>query len=277
MYSNTLLAANAIQLPRNPLHYHPPPPPTFTSRRQSRNGDEEDDTDPSSYVPSLGIAQMTLHVLAPAVASRGRQPPLFTTSRTAPPPNRIKAFFDDLVNIPSPDSPRQCSRPRLVYIRDFPTLAPTAPTWYPHLLSAVRARRTGPMARPSSPVACPMAIICGVTPSLVAQDSFGVPPPNPLSASQVLSLGRGRTTTRPSPPLPPPTLFPNGVKTNTLLLRVNDGSANGCAAGNVVGTSLSSRIFRACLRPTPWVPLHPHRLRHSAHRTRRPLHRHRHS
>ncbi|KIM55869.1 hypothetical protein SCLCIDRAFT_133797 [Scleroderma citrinum Foug A] len=160
----------------------------------------EDDTDVSSYVPSLGIAQMTLHVLAPAIASRGRQPPLFTTSRTAPPPNRVKAFFDDLVNIPSPDAPGQ--RPRLVYIRDFPTLAPTAPTWYPHLLSAVRARRTGPMARPSSPIACPMAIICGVTPSLVAQGSFSVSSPSssyPLSGSQVLPLGRGRPAARPSP------------------------------------------------------------------------------
>lgn len=193
-------AANAIQLPRNPLHYHPPPPPTLASRRQSRNGDE-DDIDVSSYVPSLGIAQMTLHVLAPALASRGRQPPLFTTSRTAPPPNRIKAFFDDLVNIPSPDAPGQRPRPRLVYIRDFPTLAPTAPTWYPHLLSAVRARRTGAMARPSSPIACPMAIICGVTPSLVAQGPFSVPSPNssyPLSASHVLPLGRGRPPARPS-------------------------------------------------------------------------------
>lgn len=199
LYTQTVIAANAIQLPRNPLHYHPPPLPTLASRRQSRNGDE-DDTDVSSYVPSLGIAQMTLHVLAPAIASRGRQPPLFTTSRTAPPPNRVKAFFDDLVNIPSPDAPGQ--RPRLVYIRDFPTLAPTAPTWYPHLLSAVRARRTGPMARPSSPIACPMAIICGVTPSLVAQGSFSVSSPSssyPLSGSQVLPLGRGRPAARPSP------------------------------------------------------------------------------
>ncbi|KAL4077009.1 hypothetical protein V8B97DRAFT_1866319 [Scleroderma yunnanense] len=194
-------AANAIQFPRNPLHYYPPAPPAPASRRQSQNGDEEDDTD-TSHVPSLGIAQMTLHVLAPAMASRGRQPPLFTTSRSSPPPNRIKAFFDDLVNIPSSGPPGQRPRPRLIYIRDFPTLAPTAPTWYPHLLSAVRARRTGPMARPSSPVACPMAIICGVTPSLVGQGSINVPPPSttyPISGSHVLPPGRRRPNTRPSP------------------------------------------------------------------------------
>ncbi|KAI5990583.1 hypothetical protein EDC04DRAFT_3148762 [Pisolithus marmoratus] len=193
-------AANAIQLPRNPLHYHPLPSFSFASRRQSRNVEEEDEADASSYSPSVGIAQMTLHVLAPAMASRGRQPPLFTTSRSSAPPNRIKAFFDDLVNFPSPG---QHARPRLVYIRDFPTLAPTVPTWYPHLLSAVRARRTGPIARPSSPVACPMTIICGVTPPLVGQNSGYVPASSmgayPLSGSHVTGGGRRRHTSRPAP------------------------------------------------------------------------------
>ncbi|KAG6379383.1 hypothetical protein JVT61DRAFT_11848 [Boletus reticuloceps] len=42
--------------------------------------------------------------------------------------------------------PNHRIRPRIVYIHDFPTLAPTAPAWYPHLLSAVCARRTGPQS-----------------------------------------------------------------------------------------------------------------------------------
>lgn len=193
-------AANAIQLPRNPLHYHPLPSQSPASRRQSRNVEEEDEADTSPYSPSLGIAQMTLHVLAPAMASRGRQPPLFTTSRSSAPPNRIKAFFDDLVNFPSPG---QHTRPRLIYIRDFPTLAPTAPTWYPHLLSAVRARRTGPIARPSSSVACPMTIICGITPPLVGQNSGNIPASStgayPVSGSHLPGGGRRRHTSRPAP------------------------------------------------------------------------------
>ncbi|KAI6036115.1 hypothetical protein BKA83DRAFT_4158703 [Pisolithus microcarpus] len=186
-------AANAIQLPRNPLHYHPLPSQSPASR-------QEDEADTSPYSPSLGIAQMTLHVLAPAMASRGRQPPLFTTSRSSAPPNRIKAFFDDLVNFPSPG---QHTRPRLIYIRDFPTLAPTAPTWYPHLLSAVRARRTGPIARPSSSVACPMTIICGITPPLVGQNSGNIPASStgayPVSGSHLPGGGRRRHTSRPAP------------------------------------------------------------------------------
>ena len=122
---------------------------------------------------------MTLHVLAPVAASRGRPSSVFTPARSSPTPSRIKAFFDELVNMPSPSSSEssqpQRIRPRLIYIRDFPTLSPSAPTWYPHLLSALRARRTGPIARPSSPVACPMAIVCGVTPPLVGSSSFALP------------------------------------------------------------------------------------------------------
>ncbi|KIJ68966.1 hypothetical protein HYDPIDRAFT_144468 [Hydnomerulius pinastri MD-312] len=170
--------ANAIQLPRNPLHYHPAPSLPSPSRRTPSSFMAEDDDDPEpGFFPPLGVSQMTLHVLAPVAASRGRPSSVFAPSRSAPPPSRIKAFFDDLVNIPSPSpsssSKQRGTRPRLIYIRDFPILAPTAPTWYPHLLSAVRARRAGPIARPSSPVTCPMTIVCGVTPPLVGANSLG--------------------------------------------------------------------------------------------------------
>ncbi|KAF9227550.1 AAA-domain-containing protein [Gyrodon lividus] len=204
-------AANAIQLPRNPLHYHPAPAPS-PSRRSSLVTEDDDDPEPG-FFPPLGVSQMTLHVLAPVAASRGRPSSVFVPSRSATPPSRIKAFFDDLINMPSPTSSKpsqpQRIRPRLIYIRDFPTLAPTAPTWYPHLLSAVRARRTGPITRPSSPVACPMTIVCGVTPPLVGSSgspagsffmSFGAQTPSSSGSAggHVASVSRRRHTARPS-------------------------------------------------------------------------------
>lgn len=164
---------------------------------------------------------MTLHVLAPVAASRGRPSSVFAPSRSSPTPSRVKAFFDELINVPSPSSSEsqpQHNRPRIVYIRDFPTLAPTAPTWYPHLLSAVRARRTGPIARPSSPVACPMTIVCGVTPPLVGPSSFalsGFPGSFSMSvgaqapSSSGLPSSRRRHTARSGPVVPPSSTGPN--------------------------------------------------------------------
>ncbi|KAF8557235.1 AAA-domain-containing protein [Imleria badia] len=206
-------AANAIQLPRNPLHYHPAPPPS-PSRRFPPVAEGEEEAEPSFFTPA-GISQMTLHVLAPVAASRGRPSSVFAPSRSSPTPSRIKAFFDELINIPSPStsesSQPQRVRPRIVYIRDFPTLAPTAPTWYPHLLSAVRARRTGPIARPSSPVTCPMTIVCGVTPPLVGTSSLALsafpgPFSMPVGAQVPSSSGpvssRRRHTARSGPVIP---------------------------------------------------------------------------
>ncbi|KAG9318780.1 hypothetical protein JVU11DRAFT_880 [Chiua virens] len=203
-------AANAIQLPRNPLHYHPPPPP-FPYRRPPLAAEEEEETE-SGLIPPAGVSQMTLHVLAPVAASRGRPSSVFAPSRSSPTPSRIKAFFDELINLPSPSSSDpsqpQRTRPRIVYIRDFPTLAPTTPTWYPHLLSAVRSRRTGPIACSSSPVACPMAIVCGVTPPLVGPSSLPLSPfMGPFSMPVVAQVppkagsvsGRRRHAARPTP------------------------------------------------------------------------------
>ncbi|KAF9246215.1 hypothetical protein BU15DRAFT_39512 [Melanogaster broomeanus] len=179
-------AANAIQFPRNPLHYHPHPTPS-TSRHPSSVSEDNDDP-ARGHLPHMGISQMTLHFLAPMATFRGRPPSILAPSRSAPSPSRIQSFFDDLINMPSPSSkPSQHIRPRLIYIRDFPTLAPTVPTWYPHLLSAVRARRTGHIARPSSPVACPMAIVCGVTPPLIGAPSVpGSSGGIPMSLSMLL-------------------------------------------------------------------------------------------
>lgn len=52
-------------------------------------------------------------------------------------------------------------------MRDFNTLAASAPHWYPALLQSVRHRRVGPIARTTSPVLNPTTIIFGVTPPVV--------------------------------------------------------------------------------------------------------------
>ena len=121
---------------------------------------------------------MTLTLLAgPSIQERT----LASTSRRTVPPNRIKVFFDTLVNLrskidfPQNGSLSSRSRPRLIYIRDFPTLAPSASLWYPHLLSAVRQRRRGPISRPSSPISNPTTIIFGMTPAVAPHASASTP------------------------------------------------------------------------------------------------------
>ncbi|KAG2157372.1 hypothetical protein DEU56DRAFT_750490 [Suillus clintonianus] len=162
-------AANALQLPRNPLHFQPPPASTSQFPARPVSFEEDDDMDMMS--PIAIPSQMTLHLLAPT-STRGRTSVL-TASRSNPTPNRIKTFFDDLVNMPSPNNAGTAGtnitrRPRIIYVRDFPVLASASATWYPHLLSAVRQRRIGPIARPSSPVSSPTTIIFGITPPIAS-------------------------------------------------------------------------------------------------------------
>ncbi|EAU88467.2 ATPase [Coprinopsis cinerea okayama7 len=114
---------------------------------------------------------MTLTLLAPQL-TQGRSL-LPSPSRRSPARSKIKVFFDTLVNsTPPPSSPNETSasatpiRPRIVYIRDFTTLAATSSVWYPPLLAAVRQRRRGPMSRPSSAISNPMTIVFGMTPPL---------------------------------------------------------------------------------------------------------------
>ncbi|KAM6500591.1 hypothetical protein JOM56_003605 [Amanita muscaria] len=156
-------AANALQLPRNPLHFpsssQPPPDP------RSVVVEEEDDSESGAqfYSPPQ---QMTL-TLVSSPSMQGRTI-MATAPRKSAPPSRIKVFFDTLVNLPSKQEVASSSRtrPRLVYIRDFTTLAPLAASWYPHLLSSIRQRRRGPISRPTSPISNPMTIIFGITPSI---------------------------------------------------------------------------------------------------------------
>ncbi|EIW85015.1 AAA-domain-containing protein [Coniophora puteana RWD-64-598 SS2] len=177
-------AASSLALPRNPLHHYSP---TGSPARADRSSpiDDEDDFPMS---PSMGMgmpSQMTLHVMAP-VSGRGRPSLLAASPKGNGAASRFKAFFDELVNVPSLSSESSdktgIRRPRIVYVRDFPTLASSSSTWYPHLLSAVRQRRLGPMSRITIPVSNPMTIIFGITPPLTPPSS------SPTSSSGYHSL-----------------------------------------------------------------------------------------
>ena len=120
---------------------------------------------------------MTVHLLTPqTAANRAGSRPISRTSQS-----KLKSFFDDLINVvplpppADPDGPPESStppnpsprKPRIVYVRDFNTLAASAGHWYPALLQSVRQRRAGPIARSTSPVFNPTTIVFGVTPPVV--------------------------------------------------------------------------------------------------------------
>ncbi|KAF5381064.1 hypothetical protein D9615_003892 [Tricholomella constricta] len=168
--------ANSLALPRNPLHFPSSPVPSKSTISQAALADEDDDADSAVFSPP----KMTLALMAPPTM-QGRTIITSATRRPSP-PSKVKVFFDTLVNTPSKaETPvtSSGSRPRLIYIRDFPTLAPSSSSWYPPLLSAVRERRRGPISRPTSPVTNPMTIVFGMTPSLM-------PPAPPNSPSNGL-------------------------------------------------------------------------------------------
>ncbi|KAJ7632559.1 hypothetical protein FB45DRAFT_912768 [Roridomyces roridus] len=160
-------AANSLHLPRNPLHFRP----SQSSGSGPFAPDEEDDDGETSLTSSL--PQMTLTLLSP---QSGRSL-VSTPVRRSGPPSKVKVFFDTLVNTSSPDkADAERPRPRLVYIRDFPTLAPSSSAWYPPLVSSVRARRRRTAARSSAPISYPVTIIFGMTPALVPPNSAVQPP-----------------------------------------------------------------------------------------------------
>ena len=84
-----------------------------------------------------------------------------------------KAFFEMCINVQAP-ADAGCSngtqRPRLIYIRDFPTLSSSWAALHPALLSAVRERRQGAQSRPTSPVVNPTAIVFGIVPPIFPPD-----------------------------------------------------------------------------------------------------------
>ncbi|KAF5315759.1 hypothetical protein D9611_004624 [Ephemerocybe angulata] len=170
-------AANSLQLPVNPLHLPSEVVSPLQSRSQSH--EMEDDDEDGDMFPSQRL--MTLTLLA---QPQGRSLVSSNTRRAAS-KSSIKVFFDTLLNSspkpPPVDTPNSSPRPRIVYVRDFPTLAPSSSTWYPALLSAVRQRRRGPISRLSAPVPNPTVIVFGMTPPLTPSISTGAPTSNLMS------------------------------------------------------------------------------------------------
>lgn len=112
-------------------------------------------------------------------SSRAPRAGIVISRRT--PPSKAKAFFDDIVNMPSPtlsngegtSVPPLRSPPRIIYIRDYPTLASTSSSWFSSLVASVRAHRQGPLSRPTSPITNPVTIVFGITPPI-----FPLKPPS---------------------------------------------------------------------------------------------------
>ncbi|EJD05810.1 AAA-domain-containing protein [Fomitiporia mediterranea MF3/22] len=170
-------AASVLQLPQNPLHFRAPvpqPSPIPSSKRRATE-DEYDDDEEGDYGGAFIPSHMTFHVLSPGGMRPSRQSVSTSSTSRGSSGAKTKAFFDELINTPSPKDAEALSqgkrRSRLIYIRDYPTLAASAATWYPSLLAAVRQRRQGPISRPTSPVTNTMTIVFGMTPPIV-QPSF---------------------------------------------------------------------------------------------------------
>ncbi|KAJ3937082.1 MAG: hypothetical protein NXY57DRAFT_983043 [Lentinula lateritia] len=174
-------AASSLKLPRNPLHFASSGPSSNKSSSMSSYSEDFDEDEPEFSPPR----QMMFTVMAPL--RRGSSTTVIKSKRAAP-PSKVKVFFDSLVNLPS-NSTGPVSRPRIIYIRDFPTLASTASAWYPYLRDAVSQRRKGPMTRSSSPVPNPITIVFGMSPPLFP------PPDRPMhpTGSGVLSLLMNRS------------------------------------------------------------------------------------
>ncbi|VDB82805.1 unnamed protein product [Peniophora sp. CBMAI 1063] len=149
----------------HPLHFA-----TSTSSPTRRDEDSDDVEEQQMMAPGMGMMgmpQMMLQVI-PANKQRSQTP-------ANPPQGAPRVFFDLLLNasippIPSSEAPPQPRprRPRIIYVRDFPTLSGTASSWYPALQSAARARRQGALASSTAPVECPTVLVFGSTPSVTS-------------------------------------------------------------------------------------------------------------
>ncbi|KAF8321679.1 AAA-domain-containing protein [Clavulina sp. PMI_390] len=209
--------ASVIQFQENPLKDPSAEPSTSSAPRSKRaSGREEEleeDDDASSPIMFGGPAAFTIQIptgdspLPLVRSSRGGSGVLSPMSRgSSISAQRVKAFFDDLLNLTgpaSPDAPEKdidaLRRPRIVYVRNYAHIAEHVPAWFPGLQAAVRARRQGPMARPTSPVTGPTVIVLGSCPPL---SEGPAPHPAPRMSSNILSLiaNGGRV---PPPPKPP--------------------------------------------------------------------------
>ena len=110
---------------------------------------------------------------------------------------KAKNFFDMCINVQAPSDTGSSSvtlRPRLIYLRDFPTLSSSWASLHPALLSAVRQRRQGALSRSTSPVVNPTVIIFGIAPTIFPPSSMLSPPPGPQGMMNMLTSRSGQAT-----------------------------------------------------------------------------------
>jgi hypothetical protein len=196
-YANlTLPAANVMQLPHNPLQLAEFP--VAPSRPQEE--DEEEEDGPALFSTIVEGAPPGVGGRSPFIAVRRS-----TAMRNGPSLVK-KNFFIELLNLQRvtdddvPNPPVSSNRPRLIYIRDFALLGDTVPHWYAHFISAVRARRMGPMSRPTAAVLNPTVVIQGVSPSIITPRptvNGGNGPHQPIVS--MLMSRRNRFQRRPGP------------------------------------------------------------------------------
>ncbi|TFY57272.1 hypothetical protein EVJ58_g7120 [Rhodofomes roseus] len=182
-------AASVLRLPSNPLHFRSPSSSAARSPSRAQREWEEEEWEEGSPYMSMVPSRMTLQVLTPSISRPGQS--FFSPAPRDNGMSKLKAFFNDLINITAESNAAEGSsastapsrRPRIVYIRDFATLAPSSATWYPALLAAVRQRRQGPISRPSSPVLNPTTIVFGIIPPIAGatSSSAGSGPSNLMS------------------------------------------------------------------------------------------------
>ena len=106
---------------------------------------------------------------------------------------KAKAFFEMCINLQAPadaGNSNSTQRPRLIYIRDFPALSSSWAPLHSALLSVLRQRRQGALARPTSPVVNPTAIVFGVTPPIFPPTSASSPPPGPPHGMMTMMTSR---------------------------------------------------------------------------------------
>lgn len=182
------VAATAVQLPENPLHISALPQHQSSSASSSRSLDDEELVEDDDFAEAphiiINASQPISFSQLGISAARASRAGIVISRRT--PPSKAKAFFDDIVNMPSPmhsngegaNLSSMRSPPRIIYIRDYPMLASTSSSWFSSLVASVRAHRQGPLSRPTSPITNPVTIVFGITPSIIPlkpPSSVGMP------------------------------------------------------------------------------------------------------
>jgi hypothetical protein len=135
---------------------------------------------------------MTVQLVVPPRASRmsGDVPSKGNVVKT-------KNFFDMCINVQAPNDTGSSSvtlRPRLIYVRDFPTLSSLWASLHPALLSAVRQRRQSAMSQSTSPAVNPTVIIFGITPTIFPPSSSMLSlPPGPQGPQGLMNMLTSRS------------------------------------------------------------------------------------